>query len=41
MEDVPPSRTPWEETVIHETHVEGLTMRRPAQVVLLIMDSLR
>jgi isoamylase len=28
--DVPPPRTPWEETVIYETHVKGLTMRHPA-----------
>ncbi|MFL6017432.1 MAG: glycogen debranching protein GlgX [Gaiellaceae bacterium] len=27
--DVPPPRTPWEETVIYETHVKGLTMRHP------------
>jgi isoamylase len=27
--DVPPPRTPWEETLIYETHVKGLTMRHP------------
>jgi isoamylase len=25
----PPMQTPWEETVIYETHVKGLTMRHP------------
>ena len=27
--EVPKPRTPWEETVIYETHVKGLTMRHP------------